>query len=163
LPPGAPPEPCQTAPQGDWAPFKSEIQFKIADLLYRRAELSAPNIDTLLEIWAESLAESGGSAPFSSHEEMYDTIDSSKLGDIPWQCLLTAPPEEVDEHSPPWTQKCYEVWYRDPDAVVTAMLENPDFNGQFDLCPYVDLDASGKRRWSNLMSGNLPWRRCVSP
>lgn len=164
LPAGAPPDPRHTAPQGDWTPFNSKIQFKVADLLYRRAQLSAPNIDALLELWAESLAEDDApQAPFTSHEEIYNTIDSCELGDIPWQCLVTARSEEVDEHSPAWMQKDYEVWYRDPNAVVTAMLENPDFNGQFDLRPYVDLDSSGKRRWNNLMSGNLAWRRSVSP
>lgn len=162
LPAGEPPEPRHSIPQGDWTPFNSEIQFKVADLLYRRAELSAPNVDALLELWVESLAEHGTPAPFSSHEEMHKTIDSCILGDIPWQCLVTAVPEQVDEHSPAWMQKGYEVWYRDPDAVVTAMLGNPDFNGQFDLRPYIDLDSSGKRQWNNLMSGNLSWRRCVS-
>jgi hypothetical protein len=34
----------------------------------------------------------------------------------------------------------YEVWYRNPDAVISAMLGNPDFEGQFDLRPYVDLN-----------------------
>jgi hypothetical protein len=163
LPAGAPPNPRQTAPQGDWTPFNSEIQFKVADLLYRRAELSAPNINALLELWAESLAEYDVPAPFNSHEEMYSTIDSCTLGDVPWQCLVTGISEDVDEHSPDWMRKGYEVWYRDPNAVVKAMLDNPDFDGQFDLRPYIDLDASGKRRWNNLMSGNLAWRRCVSP
>jgi hypothetical protein len=111
----------------------------------------------------ESLAEYDAPAPFNSHEELYNTIDSCVLGDIPWQCLVTVVPEDVNERSPAWMQKGYEVWYRDPNAVVTAMLENPDFDGQFDLRPYIDLDASGKRQWNNLMSGNLPWRRCVSP
>lgn len=41
-------------------------------------------------------------------------------------------------------QTQYEVWYHDPEAVVSAMLSNPDFEGQFDLCPYIDLDAHGK-------------------
>jgi hypothetical protein len=163
LPAGEPPDPRQTTPQGDWTPFNSEIQFKVANLLYQRAELSAPNVDALMELWVESLAEHDLPAPFNSHEEMYKTIDSCTLGDIPWQCLVTAVPEEADEHSPAWMQKGYEVWYRDPNAVVTAMLGNPDFDGQFDLRPYIDLDASGKRQWNNLMSGNLPWRRCVSP
>ena len=162
LPAGAPPDPHQTTPQGDWTPFSGEIQFKVADLLYRRAELSAPNIDALLELWAKSLAEYDAPAPFNSHEEMYNTIDSCMLGDIPWQCLVTSFSEDVDENSPTWMQKGYEVWYCDPDAVVTAMLENPDFDGQFDLRPYIDLDASGKRRWNNLMSGNLAWCRSVS-
>jgi hypothetical protein len=35
------------------------------------------------------------------------------------------------------------------------MLDNPDFEGQFNLHPYVDLDADGKHRWSNVMSGNI--------
>jgi hypothetical protein len=59
-----------------------------------------------------------------------------------------------------WTQ--YEVWYQDPEAVASSMLSNPDFDGQFDLCPYIDLDAHGKHRWNNVMSGNMVWRRSVS-
>ena len=49
-------------------------------------------------------------------------LHSSTLGDIPWQCHVTAAFEEVNENSPAWMQKSYEVWYRDPDAVVTSML-----------------------------------------
>lgn len=163
LPANAPPDPHHTAPQGNWAPFDGEIQFKVADLLYHCAELSAMNIDAPLELWAESLAEYDTSVPFNSHEEMYDTIDSCMLDNISWQCLVTGFSEEVDKHSPDWMQKGYEVWYRDPDAVMMVMLENPDFNGKFDLCPYIDLDASGKHQWNNLMSGNLAWCQCVSP
>jgi hypothetical protein len=140
LPAGAPPDPRQTTPaQGDWTPFNNEIEFKVADLLYHRSQLSATSIDALMDLWVESLAEYDAPAPFNSHEELYDAIDSCVLGDIPWQCLVTAVPEDVNEHSPPWLQKGYEVWYRDPNAVVTSMLENPEFNGQFDLRPYIDL------------------------
>jgi len=137
-------------------PFNSEIQFKLADLLYHHAELSASNIDALLELWVECLAEHDASTLFNSHEELYNTIDSSMLSDIPWQCLVTAVPEKADEHLPAWMQKGYKVWYCDPDAVVTAMLGNPDSDGQFDLQPYIDLDASRKHQWNNLMSRNLP-------
>ena len=42
------------------------------------------------------------------------------------------------------------------------MLSNPDFEGQFDLCPYIDLDAHGKCWWNNVMLGNLAWRCSVS-
>lgn len=164
LPLGTPPSPRETPLQGDWTPFSSEVQFKIADLLYRRAELSMSNIDLLLDLWAESLEDLDASqgAPFKNHEELFSTIDSSTLGDIPWQCLVTEISDDVDEHSPKWMQTQYEVWYRDPADVVSAMLSNPDFDGQFDLSPYVDLDAGGKRRWNNVMSGNMAWRRSVS-
>ena len=145
-------------------PFSSEVQFKVADLLYRRAELSTSNIDLLLDLWAESLEELDASegAPFKNHDELYSTIDSSTLGDIPWQCLVTGISDDIDENSPKWMRTQYEVCYRDPAEVVSAMLSNPDFDGQFDLCPYIDLDARGKRRWNNVMSGNMAWRRSVS-
>ena len=164
LPPGTPPSPRETPLPGDWTPFSSEVQFKVADLLYRRAELSTSNIDLLLDLWAESLEELDAfqGAPFGNHEELYSTIDSSTLGDIPWQCLVTGISDDVDDNSPKWMRTEYEVWYRDPSEVVSAMLSNPDFNGQFDLRPYVDLDASGKRQWNNVMSGNMAWRRSVS-
>ena len=162
LPIGTPPSPRAASLQGDWSPFDSEAQFSLADLLYRRAELSSANIDTLLELWARSLADVDASAPFRSHQEMHLIIDSSILGDVPWQCMVTGVSEDVDGNSPSWMQRTYEVWYRDPDAVVSMMLNNPDFEGQFDLRPYVEIDADGKRRWNNLMSGNIAWRRCVS-
>jgi len=159
-----PPTPQETPLQGDWMPFSGEVEFKVADLLYRRAELSASNIDTLLDLWAQSLKESDADqcAPFANHDDLHATIDLSTLGDIPWQCLVTGTPSDTDEHSPSWMRTRYEVWYRDPEAVVSAMLSNPGFKGQFDLCPYIDLNVHGKRRWNNVMSGNLAWRRSVS-
>ncbi|KAI9438055.1 hypothetical protein H4582DRAFT_2111606 [Lactarius indigo] len=152
LPPGAPPQPRESASEGGWAPFENGVQFHLADLLYRRAEVSATNIDDLLRLWNESMAGSDTPAPFESHEHMYRLIDSS--------CLVTTIPEDVNETSPTWMRTAYEVWYRDSDAVVSAMLGNPDFQGQFDLCPYIDVNADGTRRWwSNIMSGNIAWRR----
>ena len=143
-------------------PFNSEAQFKLADLLYRRAEVSASNIDALLEIWAQSVHEFDTSAPFKSHEDLHTTIDSSILGDVPWQCMVTQVPEDADQGMPSWMRTSYEVWYRDPEVMVSNMLSNPDFDGQFDMCPYIELGANGKRRWSNVMSGNIAWRRSVS-
>jgi Plavaka transposase len=160
LPPDTPPPPRTAAQYGDWSPFNSEVQFELADLLYRRAELSTTNVEDLLELWGRSLSVSGARAPFRSCREMHAFIDSSMLGDSPWQCL-TRVPDVVDERAPSWKRMSYEVWYRNPDAVVSAMLDNPDFNGQFDLRPYIDLSADGRRRWSNVMSGNIAWRHCV--
>jgi hypothetical protein len=108
------------------------------------------------------MAEFDAPAPFQSYQDMHTIIDSSKLGDVPWECLVTGFSEDVDEHAPAWMQRSYEVWYRDPEKVVSTMLDNPDFKEQFDLRPYIDLDAAGMRRWSNVMSGNAAWRHCVS-
>ena len=66
----------------------------------------------------ESLAEYDTPAPFNSHEEMYNVIDSCMLGDIPWQCLVTAVPEDVDEHSPPGCRRATR------SGIATPMLFN---------------------------------------
>ncbi|KAN0139618.1 hypothetical protein V8E53_002280 [Lactarius tabidus] len=157
LPLGSLPQTQEGSREGDWTPFEDEVQFELADLLYRRAEVSAGNIDFLLELWSLSM-EDAGSAPFGDHGDMHAAIDSSALGDAPWQCLTTGFSEGVDEGAPTWMHTSYEVWYRDPDVVVSAMLANPDFNGQFDLRAYIDLNAKGERRWGNVMSGNIAWR-----
>lgn len=162
MPPGAPPHPQKSASEGDWAPFKSEVHFQLADLIYRRAELSASNINLLLKLWAESMSPFDTPAPFRSQADIHASIDSSVLGDVPWQCLETAVPEGISKDAPSWMQKSYEVWYRDPEAVVSAMLSNPDLQGQFDLRPFVDMNADSTRRWSNVMSGNIARRRSVS-
>ncbi|KAI9429507.1 hypothetical protein H4582DRAFT_2114355 [Lactarius indigo] len=160
LPPGAPPQPREGAPEGDWSPFKNEVQFQLADLVYCRAKLSATNINSLLHLWAQSMSQFDAPAPFESHEDLYALIDSSALGDVPWQCLLTTAPEGVDEGTPSWMRKTYEVWYRNPDTVLSAMLSNSEFRGQFDLQLYINLNANGTRRWSDVMSGNIAWRHC---
>ena len=162
MPPGAPPHPQESAPEGDWAPFKNEIQFQLADLIYHRAELSAANVNLLLQLWAQSTSQFDTPAPFDNRDAMHAFLDSSVLGDVPWQCLETIVPEGLDEGAPSWRRTPHEIWYCNPDTVVSAMLSNPDFQGQFDLRPYIDINANGTRQWSNVMSGNVAWRRSVS-
>jgi len=47
------------------------------------------------------------------------------------------------DQAPSWRHTTYEVWYRDLEIVVSNMLSNTDFDGQFDICLYIDLDAHG--------------------
>ncbi len=128
----------------DWSPFESEVQFKLADFLYHWVELSVSNVEILLDLWAESMSEFGASAPLDTFEEMHILIDSSTLGDAPWQCMVTTPSEGVGRDVLRWMWTSYKVWYCNPEIVVSQMLANPDFDGQFDLCPYIDLDEHGK-------------------
>ena len=62
---------------------------------------------------------------------------------------------------------CYKSRYsrlsRIQNTPAAVLQSNPDFDGQFDLCPYIDLDKHGERRWNNVMLGNIAWRRSVSP
>ena len=161
LPPGSPP-PQRPLPETPWAPYSNGVQFKTADFLYRRAEMSAGNIDELLDIWGES-TENGEDPPFRSHEHLYETIDATRHGDTPWNCLVVTYNGEASHPRPSWQMGEWEVFYRDPDIVISQMLENPDFDGQIDYAAYVGLDKTGKRCWSDFMSGNFAYQRSVCP
>lgn len=82
---------------------------------------------------------------------------------MPWQCFTVSPQEELPSDAPSWKQHEYQVWYHDPDTVIKNMLNNPDFDGQFDYTPYIQYDKDGQRRWKNFMSGNYAWRKSVRP
>ena len=43
-------------------------------------------VDILFDLWAAS-GDNGTEPPFSSHNNLYETIDSIKLGDLPWICF----------------------------------------------------------------------------
>jgi hypothetical protein len=160
--PGTQPTPRVNVTRDDWSPFENKVQFLVADLLYRRVEMSASNVNTLMELWETSMDDLGVSGPFQTHQHMHAVIDSVSLGDAPWQCLKTGFSEDVSRDAPTWKQTAYRVWYRDPNEVIRLMLDNPDFSRQFDVCPYVELDMNDKRRWTNVMSANIAWNHCVS-
>jgi hypothetical protein len=46
--------------------------------------------------------------------------------------------------------------------MVLNMLSNTNFDGQFNMCPYIKLDEEENHQWSNVMSGNIVWRWSVS-
>jgi hypothetical protein len=58
---------------------------------------------------------------------MLACIDSLVLGDVPWQCLVTTAPEGIGEGAPAWRWMPHEIWYCDPNTIISAMLNNPDF------------------------------------
>ncbi|KAF8810183.1 hypothetical protein BYT27DRAFT_7222195 [Phlegmacium glaucopus] len=163
LPTGSPPPPRPAQAAGDWTPFNDEIQFKLADFLYRQEEMSQGNINHLLELWALSLMQHGSLGPFNSYKHIYDTIDAVEEGDAPWNCFKTSFNEPIEDNAPNWKTQEYDVWYRDPEIVIRNMLANPDFAKEFDVAPYVELNVQGGRRRSDFMSGNFAWRCTFVP
>lgn len=153
--------PPQRANDAGWAPFETEQEFRLADFLYRKAEMSASNIDELLEIWALSMAQNDDLGPFQNYEQMYGAIDSISFGDAPWKCFSAGYQGEKAAEHPRWQDAKYDVWYRDPATVIKQLFDNTDFNGQFDYAPYVGLNKAGKRTWSDFMSGNSSWKHSV--
>ncbi|KAJ7443373.1 hypothetical protein FB451DRAFT_1437560 [Mycena latifolia] len=165
LPDGAPPAPRTEAQSTDWSPYEDKVQFLLADVLFRKVQMSSKNIDNLLEMWALSLMKhddlyiAHNLGPFHDYKHIYETIDATTVGDAPWKCFQTEA-LNVGDDAPAWARQQYEVWYRDPDIVIANMLDNPDFDGAFNTTPYVHIDADGKRHWSDFMSANFAWRHC---
>lgn len=163
LPPNTPPPPHNPhADPEDWAPYETRLAFETAELLYVRNQMSAGDIDTLLRLWAASLAEHGAEPPFSSHKDIYDTIDSTPLGDVVWESFNLRYNGEIPRGEvPEWTSAEFAVWYRDPRAVVHRLLSNPDFDGEFDYAPFQEYDDKGSHRFQDFMSGNWVWKQAV--
>ena len=122
----------------------------------------AGDIDELLDMWAVSLFKHNDHPPFANHKDLYDTIDATPRGDVPWECFSTVyngprPEGEV----PPWMDAEFDVWFRDPHTVIQNMIGNPDFNGEMDYSPVQEFEANGERRFQHFMSGDWAWRQAV--
>jgi hypothetical protein len=121
--------------------------------------MSAGDIDTLLDIWAST----GADPPFRNHNDLYDTIDSTPLGDTPWESFSLRYDEAVpDDERAPWMDGEYEGWFRDPQQLVANILSNPDFKDEFDCAPFHEYDNDGNHRFHDFMSGDWAWKQAVS-
>ncbi len=106
--------------------------------------MSAGDINFILGLWAASLAVHDDEPPFSNASHMYSTIDSTPLGDVPWEsiCFQYNGAQPVD-NVPSWMKAEYDVWFRNPRALVHNMLSNPDFEPGFDYAPFQERTANG--------------------
>jgi hypothetical protein len=158
--PSTPPPPHSQADRpNDWTPYGSRVEFELADFLISRNQMSAGNIDILFDIWA---LKHGAKPPFASHQDLYDTIDATPLGDVPWESLSyhyngPRPLSAV----PSWMDTEFDVWFRNPRTLVQNMLSNPDFDNEFDYTPFQEHDMDGSHRFENFMSGNWAWKQAV--
>jgi hypothetical protein len=132
--------------------------------------MSAGKIDILLNLWAATLAQHNDEPPFKDHRDLFSTIDSTPLGGTPWTSFsMTYDGEKPDGPVPSWMEETYDIWYRDPHALVCDMLANPEFDGGFDYTPYKefkaskdrDIDPDSDRRFYNFMSGTWAWNQAV--
>ena len=164
LPPDSPPSPHRpTDDPCDWSPYENRLEFETAEFLFARNQMSGGDIDILLNLWAASLARHDDDPPFRSHEDIYNTIDSTPLGDVPWESFSlqynsNLPAGEV----PPWMTSKFDVWFRDPHTIVKNLLANPDFDNEFDYSPVQEYDMEGNHRFQNFMSGNWGWKQAAS-
>ena len=167
LPQGTPPSPHKTdRSNDDWTLYTNRVQFEVADFLYHCNQMSVGDINFVTGLWVAFLVPHNDSPPFKNAKDMYDTIDSTPLGNIPWQSFTlnyNGPPPDTlgpDGKSPLWTTANYDIWFRDLHLLVQELIANPKFKGQFDFMPEYSTD--GQHRFENFMSGDWAWKQAVS-
>ena len=144
---------------GTW-PFQNVTEFEFAEFLYTEEQMSGKKIDKLMSLMAQLNPQDD--PPFADHDDLYTTIDSIPLGDVPWQSFNIRYSGSLPEDDiPPWMTEEYEVWFRDPLKVMEQQIANPDFAEEFDFSPKHVFDSNGKRQYGDLMSGNWAWEQAV--
>ncbi len=123
--------------------------------------MSQKNVDELMELWTLTMIKHNDFGPFENHAAMNKVIDQIEQGSAPWKCLVTQIDPNLPPHAPSWQRDQYQIWYRDPDTVISHILANPDFCSEFDVSPYVHVGPDGQRRWCDFMSGNYAWKQAV--
>ena len=169
LPHGTPPTPRESdKANDDWTPYRDQVQFEVADFLYRQNQMSAGDINFVTGLWAASLAPHNDSPPFKNAKDMYDTIDATPLGNVPWQSFTMnykgSQPETLgpDGEVPPWTTADYDIWFCDPRLLVHKMIGNPEFKHEFEYTPYHEFSTDGQHHFENFMLGDWAWKQAVS-
>jgi hypothetical protein len=149
------------APNDDWSPFETRVEFEMADFLYCRNQMPAMQINDLMDVWAASLGE-GDSPPYCDHDDVYETIDAIPLGDARWESLtMTYTGTRPDVNIPPWMEADYEIWYRNPHTIIRNQLASPEFEHEIDYTPKQVFDNKSEREYSDLMTGNWSWNQAV--
>ncbi|KAK0237593.1 hypothetical protein EDD85DRAFT_921282 [Armillaria nabsnona] len=137
LPDGTPPPPFLHGPPDDFTPFDDCPSFELADLLYRRNQMPASQINNLLQIWCANACNGSESVPFANANDLYRTIDATTIGNVPWQSFTVSFNGDLGEGEPPaWKTAEYEVFFRNPLT-----------------------DRQGKHRYMDFMSGNWAWKQ----
>ncbi|KAH9886281.1 hypothetical protein C8Q73DRAFT_658720 [Cubamyces lactineus] len=156
LPPGSPPQPLPPKGPDDYNPFQSRPQFEVGDFLFRKEQMSAGNINELMQLWAATLPP-GQDPPFADAKDMLNTIDLIPLVDMPWQAFIVkyVGPQPARD-PPPWMDKEYTVWFRCPRHVLHMQLSNSDFAAEMDYTPRR-VYRGDEREYGDFMSGDWAW------
>ena len=115
MPPYTPPPLPDNNPEpNDWTPFDSRLEFDFAHYHFIEIQDSAAGINKALDMWTASVMEFGGSGPWKSSDELYDTIDSIQHGDAPWKTYRIQYQGPLPPGTPPkWMKETYELCTRD--------------------------------------------------
>ncbi|KAG1902517.1 uncharacterized protein F5891DRAFT_1127522 [Suillus fuscotomentosus] len=151
---GAPPTPPPIKSPNDWAPYRNRVEFETAEFLYTRNQMSAGDINTLLDLWAATLLKHNDKLPFADYyHDLYKTIDAMPVGDVKWQSLkVQYTGEKPKTNVLPWMDQFHDV--------IWNMLGNLDYTTEMDYWPYHEYSTDGnEHQWQDFMSGDWAWNQ----
>ncbi|KAG1854005.1 hypothetical protein F4604DRAFT_1686194 [Suillus subluteus] len=145
----------------DWTPYWDCIEFETAEFLYTCNQMSAGDINVLLDLWAATLLKHNDKPPFADYHNLYKTIDSASVGNVKWQSFQVKYMEEKPAYNvPPWMNESHDIWYRDPHEVIRNMLGNLDYTAEMNYQPYHEfLINNDKHQWQDFMSSDWAWNQ----
>ncbi|KAG1720890.1 hypothetical protein EDB19DRAFT_1962911 [Suillus lakei] len=125
------------------------VIFKTAEFLYTRNQMSAGDINILLDLWAATLLKHNNKLLFVDCHDLHKTIDSTLVGDVKWQSFKVQYSGEKPAHNiPPWMDQSHDV--------IQNMLANPDYATEMDYWPYRKFSTdSNARQWQDFMSADI--------
>lgn len=117
-----------------------------------------------MTLWAAALVKGGflGGIPWKNADDMYATINSIQVEDVPWitHTFQYSGPQP-DGSCPQWMGDTYELSVRNVLLLLEKQLATSDFNGHFDAFSFTEFTPEGHRVWSNLMSGDWTYQEVV--
>jgi len=152
-------------PSNPWHPFSNRLDFEFADIHFSNFQSSKSEINWALDFWLAMTMHAGGNIddlPWSTADQMYQTIDSIKAGPVPWktvQFCYTGP--QFPGMPPKWALQSYELCFCNPRLILQDQLASPDLHGHFNYVPYMQFNGRKDHVWSNLMLGAWAWQEAV--
>ena len=89
-----------------------------------------------------------------THKDIYSTIDTTNLGDAPWNHFNFNYLGEQNENLPSWQMDDFTVWFCNSLTIVHNLLPNPDFDRSFNYSLFQEHDKDNNHQYKNFMSGN---------
>ncbi|KAG1724210.1 uncharacterized protein EDB91DRAFT_1255351 [Suillus paluster] len=138
---GASPMPPPSKSPDDWTPYRDRVEFETAEFLYTRNQMSAGDINVLLDLWAATLLKHNDKPLFADCCDLHKTIDSTPVGDVKWQSFRVQ-----------YTGEKLENNYTTVDGSISQCL--------MDYQPYREfLTDNNERQWQDFMSGDWAWNQ----
>jgi len=160
-----PPPPAAPDAREDntWHPFEDRLAFDWAYYHFVELQSSEREINKGLDLWLAAVIKAGDNTPlpWSSTEDMYQTIDSIQEGDAPFKTISFKYSGAIPPNPPRWMTETYELCTRDSRILLHNQLATTDFADAIDYKPYRQFDHTDDRVWSNLMSGDWAWNEAV--